>query len=150
MLTRMLSTKTSITGHSFWCAHIVCDGLWPFGRRAGQRSSLWTTQYGGRRSSVDGCVCGSSATGGGGSSASAVLAGSVAGGSGAGGAAVSQLQSLLVTVPLTSCVPFATGCSSTGASTRCGAAVRLVTAERVSLSVESTEARISVNALLVS
>src|SRR6266542_3603197 len=32
MLTRMLSTKTSITGHSFGCAHIVWDGDWPFGK----------------------------------------------------------------------------------------------------------------------
>src|SRR5258707_11784429 len=39
MLTRMLSTKTSITAHSFWCAHIVCDGNGPFGKRRAQRSS---------------------------------------------------------------------------------------------------------------
>src|ERR1700730_10316276 len=39
MVTRMLSTKTSITAHSFWCAHIVCHGHWPFGKRVGHRSS---------------------------------------------------------------------------------------------------------------
>src|SRR5260221_14546656 len=39
MLTRMLSTKTSITAHSFWCAHIVCDGNGLFGKRRAQRSS---------------------------------------------------------------------------------------------------------------
>src|SRR5262252_7126537 len=51
MFTRMLSTKTSITDHSFRCAHIVSHGRWALGKRRCWRSSRGPHQYGGRSSS---------------------------------------------------------------------------------------------------